>query len=897
MVERTRLKQRLDRERKARLKAEAIRAKPTRELVQRQEELSLLLTITAAANEATAIEDVLQTVIDRICARTGWPIGHGYLLAADGSGELASTAIWHLANPERFEVFRKVTERTRLGPGVGLPGRVLASGKPAWVLDMTQEEDGPQAKQAKASGLTAAFAFPVVSGTNVVAVLAFFADTAGEPDGHLVALMTRIGAQLGRVIERQQGREALLRSELYFRHLTDNALEFITVLNRDGTIRYESPYVELTLGYEPEDYLGKSAFDFVHQDDLAGVLAAFADCLQTPGNTPTLTFRFRHKDGSWRVLEGMGNNLLDDRVVAGVIFNARDMTERTQAEAALRESELRFRSLVQSSPNAIISADRKGSIVSWNRGAQDTFGYKEEEVLGKPMALLMPERYRDAHQRGLERFGATGESRVIGRTIELHGLRKDGSEFPLDLSLATWKTAEGIFYSGIIRDITERKAFEEHLAHQAFHDSLTNLPNRPLFMNRLEQALARMHRGHKPLAVLFLDLDHLKVVNDSLGHRVGDQLLTSVGERLQACLRPEDTVARFGGDEFVILLEEITDLIDAIRVAERIAERLQGPLTLEGYEVVTTASIGIVLSSSDYNRPDDLLRAADLAMYQAKNRGRARYEIFDPSLNERARQRLELGTDLRQAIERGEFRVYYQPVLALETGRISEVEALVRWEHPRRGLSLPGEFIPLAEETGLIVPIGQWVMEEACRQARVWQTRYPSDPPLVMCVNLSARQFQQPTLVEDVSRVLFQTGLDPASLMLEITESMVMEDEQSTLATLRKLKDSGVQLAIDDFGVGYSSLRYLKHFPVDNLKIDRVFIDRLGQDPVDEAIVRAVISVAKTLGLTVTAEGVETADQLAHVKALKCDRAQGFYFSRPLSSAAISELLAVDPRW
>ncbi|MGH7410478.1 MAG: putative bifunctional diguanylate cyclase/phosphodiesterase, partial [Candidatus Methylomirabilis sp.] len=425
----------------------------------------------------------------------------------------------------------------------------------------------------------------------------------------------------------------------------------------------------------------------------------------------------------------------------------------------------------------------------------------------------------------------------------------------------------------------------------------TGLPNRPLFMNRLEQALARMHRRHKPLAVLFLDLDHLKVVNDSLGHRIGDQLLSSVGQRLQACLRPEDTIARFGGDEFVILLEEITDLIDAIRVAERIAEQLPAPLTFEGYEVRTTASIGIVLSSPQYHRPDDLLRAADLAMYQAKSKGRARYEVFDPKMNERALERLELGIDLRRAIEHGEFRVYYQPVIALERGRISEVEALVRWEHPRRGLLSPAEFIPLAEETGLIVTIGQWVMEEACRQARVWQVRYPSDPPLVMSVNLSARQFQQPGLVEDVARALSEAGLHPASLKLEITESAVMEDEHSTIATMQKLKALGVKLAIDDFGVGYSSLSYLRQFPVDALKVDRVFIGRLGQDPVDMAIVHAVIAVAKSLNLSVTAEGVETDRQLAHLRDLGCKGGQGYYFAKPLPSDAFSALMAVDPRW
>jgi len=337
-AEPARLKAKLDREPKVRLEAKVIGEKAPRDLVENQKDLRALLAITVAANEASTIEDAMQIALDQICAHTGWPVGHVYLLTGDSKVELAPTAIWHLDDPERFGTFRKAIELTRLLPGVGLPGRVLISGKPAWVMDVTQEADVPQADEAKDAGLTAGFAFPVRVGTEVIGVLEFFADTVPEPpDEKVVALMTRTGAQLGRVIERQREREALQRNEIYFRHLTENALEFITILNRDGTIRYESPYVELTLRYQREDYLGKSAFDFVHPEDLPRVLQAFAGCLQKPGNTPTLLFRFRHKDGSWRVLEGFGNNLLDDPVVAGIIFNSRDITERTQAEEEIRK--------------------------------------------------------------------------------------------------------------------------------------------------------------------------------------------------------------------------------------------------------------------------------------------------------------------------------------------------------------------------------------------------------------------------------------------------------------------------------------------------------------------------------------------------------------------------------
>lgn len=564
--------------------------------------------------------------------------------------------------------------------------------------------------------------------------------------------------------------------------------------------------------------------------------------------------------------------------------------ERRLAATALAESERKYQLLMEQATDGILISDNQGSYIDANAKACDLLGYTREELLRLTIRDLIADSETVNITACLETL-ADGAAVRCERSLQ----HKDGSILIVEISA---RMLENSRIQAIIRDITERKQTEEQLLHHAFHDMLTGLPNRALFIDRLEQAIYRSKRRKDYMfAILFLDLDRFKIINDSLGHTIGDQLLVAMARRLELCLRPGDTIARLGGDEFTILLDDIKDFANANFVAERIQKAVSLPFDMEGHEVFTTVSIGIAVSATGYDRPDEVLRDADIAMYRAKALGKARYEVFDINMHARFVSLLRLETDLRRALERQEFRVYYQPIVSLETGHITGFEALLRWQHPRRGLILPGEFIPVAEETGLIITMDRWVLREAYRQMRIWHKQLDIKTPLSVSVNLSSKQFSQPDLIEHIDQTLREQDGEAHHLKLELTESVVMENAEVTAAMLADLRALNVRVSIDDFGTGYSSLSYLQRFPIDTLKIDRSFVKGIGVNGDNIEIVQAITALAHSLGMDVIAEGIETAEQLARLRALACEYGQGYYFARPIDSEAAYALLAARPRW
>jgi diguanylate cyclase (GGDEF)-like protein/PAS domain S-box-containing protein len=700
------------------------------------------------------------------------------------------------------------------------------------------------------------------------------------------------------ITERRRVETALRESEQRFRSSFDDAPIGMALVGTDGRFLRTNHALRELLGYPEQELLDKTFQDITYPDDLNVDLDNLDRMLAGEMRTYQVEKRYMHKEGHivWALLSV---SMVHDEEGEPLYFvsQIQDVSERKRAEQKIRDAEARYRTLVEQIPAVTYIdpvSDPETSLYT-SPQIEQMLGYTPQEWQTEK---LWPKRlHPDDRERVLaadERFEAGGEEPF---SEEYRLLAKDGSVVWVreEAVLIRDKSGEPLYWQGVFYNLTERKALEERLHYQAYHDPLTDLPNRRLFANHLKGALKRTRRrkGFKS-AVLFMDLDNFKVVNDSLGHEVGDLLLVAVGQRLKGCLRRGEVAARLGGDEFTLMLENISSAGEAEDVAERIIRELRAPFAIEGHLIFATISIGIALSDGvDRAQEDLLMRAADIALYRAKGKTKACFEVFDRNKDAYALERLELENDLRKAIERDELKLCYQPVFSLENNNIAGMEALLRWEHRERGVMRPAEFIPLAEETGLIVPIGRWTLEKVCRQAREWQDSYQIDPSPIAGVNLSLRQFRHPGLVEDVARVLRDTGLEPGNLALEITESVAMHDEDATMATLEQLKSLGVWLVIDDFGTGNSPLSYLtSQFKMDHLKIDGSFIRKFMEDPDDSAIITGLIDFAHAVRLRVIAEGVETAVQLKHLMEMGCEFVQGNYMAKPLAPGEASELLA-----
>ena len=596
----------------------------------------------------------------------------------------------------------------------------------------------------------------------------------------------------------------------------------------------------------------------------------------------TMTFGEREVDVLERFAE-LASLALDN---AHLLASARhEVVERARIEEALRASEDRYRRLSDATSEAL-AIHRDGVILEVNAAFSRLLGYDAAACIGRTVLDFAAPETAAAVRSG--EYSAESQT-----PLEVVARHSDGTTFPVEVSWRQIPYPDGEPADVVsVRDLRERHRLEAELSRSAFYDRITGLPNRALLLDRIGHSLSWTRpNDDDPVAILLLDLDRFKVINESLGHAAGDRLLEAVARRLEACVRPGDTVARFGGDEFAVLLDGIAETAEARRIAERIEITLREPFDLDGRDWFVTASMGIATGIVGRTDPGQLLRDVEVALHRAQSPGSARHAVYEPSMVAATPERLDLETDLRRAVERNELRLHYQPLIDLRTDRIVGFEALVRWQHPTRGLVAPLSFIPLAEETGLILPIGRWVLESACREARAWQGDSPDGAPIMMSVNLSARQFAQSDLADQVATILTETGLEPTCLELEITESVLMDESDAGIRSLRALRALGVRLVLDDFGTGYSSLSYLKHLPLDTIKIDRSFVTELTDDDANLPIVEAVIALAHGLGIDVVGEGIETENQLVRLRALGCDRGQGFYFARPLPPDAATAFL------
>jgi diguanylate cyclase (GGDEF)-like protein/PAS domain S-box-containing protein len=858
------LVKRLDRHRRARLATDAISEQSTRALYTNQAHLRLLQAVAIAANESSSLDDALLSAVDQICAHLDWPVGHAYLTITQ---ILALSDIWFVADLQRYAAFRLAVEATPLPLDGGSPGRAISQRAPLWTTNISEA--------AAQAGLKSALEVPIVGDEGVVAVLEFYSEQSEQPEPMLMEMMGKIGELLGKVHIRTKTEATLRSSQEQYRLLFEgnphpmwiydsDSLQFIAV-NDAATALY---------GFNRDQFLAMTLPDLQPPEERTA--ARLRD-------SQPATMRLRTRDGDIITVEVTAYEVrLPGRRAR--LAMAVDANAVRRTEDALRESERRFREMLDTIELLAVLLDIVGTVTYCNPYLLRVTGYAKADVIGRNFfELFVPSERRDQVGRGfLENIGRG----IIGAHLEMEIVTRDGEKRIILWNNTVLRSPENSILgaASIGSDVTEQREAESQLVHNAFHDSLTGLPNRALFLDRVAHALSSTKRaGTKLFAVLLLDIDHFKNVNDSLGHAAGDQLLVAVGERLVRCVRAADTVARFGGDEFTILIESINSPADVTRATMRIHDEIAAPFMIEGQEIFTSGSIGVNIAGSDYEQPEQIIRDADTAMYRAKAQGRGRSEIFDAKMRAEAVTRLQLETDLRRGIERNELRLVYQPIVNLKSTDIVGFEALVRWQHPTRGMVSPAAFIPLAEETGLIVAVGEFVLMEACRQAAKWRKG------LRVSVNISSRQLSSGDLVATVQKALDDAKLEPAALHLELTESAIMQNTETAYALIEKIRAIGCNFAVDDFGTGYSSLSYIHRFAIDQLKIDMSFV----QSPERKSgeIIRSIIDLGRSLGIEVVAEGIETMEQADHLRDLHCGFGQGYLFSKPVDPEKALEMV------
>ena len=690
--------------------------------------------------------------------------------------------------------------------------------------------------------------------------------------------------------------ESLLRrrSERRFRALVENSSDIVLVVDDERLITFASPAVHRLLGLPEQSLMGTHPARWVHADDWPDVARVLDNSTQTGEHAGEIEVRIRHVDGTYRWFEIRTRNLRHDPEIEGLVVTAREVTDRKATEHQLAANEARFRALVQSSSDVVAVIGDDGRFTYVSPAVTEMVGYQPEQLVGTPaFALLSSEdldHFLSAYPELSQRHLPDGDLRT--RRIETQLTHRSGETRTVDITVTDMRHDPAV--GGIVlnaRDITVRKALERDLRYQALHDTLTGLANRTMFTQQTAAALRAAPSGSAPVGALFIDLDDFKTVNDSLGHAVGDQLLQDVARRLLQTLSPEDLAARLGGDEFAILVVDAEDEAGVSELADRILATVAEPFRIQGREIRVTASIGIAIAEDEATDAEVLLRSADVAMYLAKDGGKNRQAIFEAHMHTSVFERLELKADLIRAIDDGQLRCQYQPIVSLQTGHITGTEALVRWQHPTRGWLTPDSFIPLAEDTGLVIQLGEWVLREACQQLREWQLILDASSTLSMSVNLSVRQLTSENIVAVVRDAIEQAGIDPSTLTLEITETTLMHDTDLTRRRLAELRELGLSLAVDDFGTGYSSLQYVQRFPIDIIKIDRSFVSGLGTNPGDGAVVQSMIELAQRLGVHTTAEGIERPEQVTLLQSLGADLGQGYLFSKPVAGEDITHLL------